>query len=184
MDASTATLVQLLGSAGVGGVLTLAGVYFTNRSSGKQLEIRIAHESSKIQENLLRERGEELYELVDIWLSGIGNNYLSLMFVMQGKLTYNEHYDNVIKFGKGRELNFGRIKMLVDVYFPSVEGVYDKALNARSRLNDIDTQHRRAYDQGDTDGERFLRPYVSAQENLEAAGELLKNEVAQVIRSI
>jgi hypothetical protein len=171
-------------SAAMGGVVALTSVYFTNRSNTKRLQLQLDREERRRNAETRRERGEELYMLTEAWLTGLAANYLTLLSVMRGNLTYNQHLDIVIEDGKARSVNFARIALLIDIYFPTTRKAYDQVLSARASLNKIAGAHKHAYKQGDIDGERFVGPFVQAQKAVEASGEVYKQQILESIRAI
>jgi hypothetical protein len=178
------TLITALLAAALGGGIALLTSYLTNRANLSRLKMELDHQSHQRKSELLRERGEELYELVDKWLKGLFGFYLNRSFVMQGKISLDQSLDLEIQARKERTDNFGRIEMLIDVYFPTVRAQYDAVIAGRSELNNVGTAHRRAYDQGEIDAPRFLAPYVQAQKVIEEAGEVLKKRIIEGIRTI
>jgi hypothetical protein len=147
--------------------------------------MQLDHESVQRKTELLRSRGEELYELTDKWLNSFFGYSLRRSAVMQGKLTYNQCLDmDINEGGKASSFNFGRIEMLVDVYFPNVRHAYDKMMAGRTEINKVELAYRRAYENGDHDGTRFLKPYVQCQKTVEEAGEVLKANLLESIRAI
>jgi hypothetical protein len=178
------TLLTGLSSAAIGGALALLSVFLTNRSNTTRLKVQLDHEFQQRKSELLRNRGEELYELSDKWLQMLAGYYLRRCFVMQGKFTYNDCLDLDIKDGKEKSGNFGRIAMLIDVYFPSTRPAYDKIIESRTELNKIEGSYKRAYENGDVDGASFLTPYVKCQHSIEQAGENFKILVLEAIRSL
>ncbi len=76
------TMVTALASAGVGAAVALLGVFLTNRSNTARLKIQLEHESRQRNTQLLRSRGEELYELSDKWLNKLAGYYLRRISVM------------------------------------------------------------------------------------------------------
>lgn len=184
MAAENLTLVTALLAAALGGGIALLGSFLTNRSNVARLKMEHSHQAHHRKSELLRERGEELYELTDKWLKLFAGYYLGRAAVMQGKLTFNQCLDLEIKAGKERTDNFGRIEMLIDVYFLVVRGQYDVLIGAREELNKVASAHKRAYESGDIDGTRFLGPYVRAQRSIEEAGESMKKRIIEGIQSI
>ena len=178
------TMVTALASAAVGAAVALLGVFLTNRSNTARLKIQLEHESRQRNTQLLRSHGEELYELSDKWLNKLAGYYLRRISVMQCKLTYNQCLDLDIQEGKEESGNFGRIAMLIDVYFPATRPEYDKIIAARNELNKIGAAHKRAYESGDVDGARFVTPYIQCQHSIEQAGENFKMLVLEHIRAI
>lgn len=169
--------VGLLGVV-VGAVISIFGVWLTNRSSIKQLNIQLEHEKSVKANALKREKLEELYVLVDKWLGGIFGHYLKLTLVMRGEIDYNQYLDQVIVEGKENTVDFSRLGMIVDIYGHELQPSYHKIMEARSELNKISAEHKRAYKSGDLDGRKYVEPYTDAQMKLEELTELFKKEIA------
>lgn len=184
MAGQYATMVIALSSAVVGGTVALLGVFLTNRSNTTRLKMQLEHESLQRGAELLRSRGEELYELADKWLNMLAGNYLRVSAVMQGRLTYNQCYELAIQEGKENSFNFGRIEMLIDVYFASTRSAYDKIIDGRTELNKIETEYKRSYKGGDIDGSIFLASYVKCQHSIEKTGETFKMQVRECIRAL
>jgi hypothetical protein len=121
------TLITALTSTTLGGVLTLVSVLLANRSSTARLNLQLDYEATQRKAQILRERGEELYVLTERWLNGlVAGYYLRRKSVMQGKLTYNECLDLEIADGKDNPVNFSRMELLIDVYFPSTREAYNR----------------------------------------------------------
>ena len=55
------------GSALLTGLFAVLGVWISNRSSLRQLEVRLQHEADRDAREALRQRLEELYALVGRW---------------------------------------------------------------------------------------------------------------------
>ncbi len=167
----------------LGGALALGGVYLNNKWTSQRLTQQFSHERSTKKSELLRERGEELYMLFDQWLIGLANYYLNISAVMQGKITYNDHYD-LMKQNVSKEFNYGRIEMLIDVYFSSIRPAYDAVILARTNLNKIATNHKHSYERGCVDGAEYLSPFVGAQKSIEKLGDDAKRQIIEAIRAI
>jgi hypothetical protein len=178
------TLITALASAAVGGAVALVGVYFTNRGNTARLNAQLDHEVRRRREELLRTRGEELYELIDKWLHGLFGHYLSKAFVMQGKLTYDQALDLDLKNGKSSSGNFGRIEMLIDVYFPTLRQQYNLVISHREATNKHVIAHKLSYEKGQVDGTKFLQPFNTDQLALENAAEKLKAMIIEQVRAV
>jgi hypothetical protein len=178
------TLITALASAITGGALTLMSVMLTNHSSTNRLKLQFGHETAQRRAEVLRERGEELYVLSEQWLNGLTGYYLRKTSVMQGKLTYNQCLDLEIADGKENPVNFSRIELLIDVYFPSARPDYEQITKGRDTLNLIAAEHKRAYATGDIDGTPYRRPFQQAMEAIHAAAPAFKNRLLESIRAI
>lgn len=170
--------VGLLGVV-VGATISIFGVWLTNWSSIKQLKIQLEHEKTTNADSLKREKLEELYVLVDKWLNGILGHHLKLTLVMRGEIDYNQYLDQVIEDGKENTVDFIRLGMIVDIYGHELQSSYKKIMDAREELNKVSAAHKRAYMNGDIDGEKYLKPYTDAQEKLEQLTESFKKEIAE-----
>ncbi len=168
----------------IGASLSLVGVKLSNNSSIERLQLQLQHEKEIRSSALQRERLEELYVLLGSWLSLIFNNSFSQAMVMQGKLTFNQHLDQVIEGGKDAKYNFNRLEMIVDIYASNLNESYQAILTAREELNKIATDHKLEYEAGNLDGEKFIKPYVAAQVKIEELVEKLKREVANYAKKI
>ena len=177
-------LITAISSSLAGGIIALAGVLLNNRSSTARLKAQFDHDDALRKAQVLRERGEELYVLIAKWLNTFAGHYLGVAAVMQGKLTYNQCLDLDIETLSNKSLEFSRIELLVDIYYPSTRKAYDEVMAGRSNVNEIEIAHKRAYGRGDIEGQRFLRSYVDAQKAIEAAGRVFKEELTKAIRAI
>jgi len=167
----------LLGVA-IGSALSLFGTWLNSKSNLNQLRIRLRHQQQANETELLKSRLEELYTLVGAWANFMAGKYLSVAMVMQGKLTYNQHYDLYIKDKNVPSYDFNRIEMIIDIYGDDLQEAYEKVIEARSKLTRIESEFKRAYEGGDIDGERFLKEYLQAQHEIEERGRLLKDAIA------
>lgn len=163
----------------VGAVISIFGVWLTNRSSIRQLKIQQEHEKAIKADALKREKLEELYILVDKWLSGIFGHYLKLTLVMRGEIDYNQYLDQVIEQGKNKSIDFSRLGMIVDIYGNELQPSYKEIMKSRDELNIIEAEHKRAYKAGDLDGRKYLKPYTDAQNKLCELTESFKKKIAE-----
>lgn len=164
-------------------IVAFTGVYFTNKANNERLRLQLEYEKEIKKKELTRDRAEELYELVDVWLQGMFVNYLNLSFVMEGKFDYNQYLDQIIEHGNKSEHNFTRLQMIIKVYFQELLPTYNDLIEIRSELNNISTEHKRAYERGGFDGQEFLKPYASLQFKFEKTGGRLKDEIAECAKS-
>jgi len=105
-------------------------------------------------------------------------------YTVQGKLDYNQCLDLGIEDGKALAHNFGRIKMLIDVYFPDARAAYDETIKCRDDLNKVAIAHKHAYECGQTDGQGFPERFLETQYAIETNGDRLKETVLQIVRAL
>jgi hypothetical protein len=175
MPNDSAALVSSLISGLIGVFGALGGVYLNNRK-----------QSSQRNTELRRDRGEELYSTVVEWLDGLFHFSIRRCGVMRGEITYNECIDQDIEWAKSKKTApiIMRFEMLIDVYFPSTRAAYDRVVQMRSNLNEIESNFKRTYMNGYTNGSTFLGPYLDAQRQIEEAGKELLKQVIVEIRKI
>ncbi len=163
----------------VGSLISILGTWLTNRASLNQLQTQLKHERDSKEQDLHRERLEELYTLVSSWLNVMASYYLSLSRVMQGKISYNNHLDLFIKNQDQPKYDFNRLEMIMDVYAHQLKPQYQKIIDARAELNEIERLHKLGYSEGDINGAKYLKPYTQAQLKIEKLGEELKTLIAE-----
>ena len=171
----SAALVSSLISGLIGVFGALGGVYLNNRI-----------QSLRQNTELRRDRGEELYSTVVEWLEGLFHYSLRRYGVMKGEITYNECLEQDIEWGKNKKTApiIMRFEMLIDVYFPATRIAYDKVVQLRSKLNQIEAEFKRLYENGDTDGLAFMKPYLDTERQIGVAGEALRKQVIEEFRKI
>ena len=117
MTSELFTSVLAWGGAVVTGVFTLMGVLLANRSSLRQLEVRLSHETERERREVLRKRLEELYSLVSQWTDQVVIHFSTYRRVMDGDLTYNEALD--ITTNLNSRVDASRLFALAELYFPT-----------------------------------------------------------------
>lgn len=182
MNVAAEAWAGLIGVA-IGSVLSIIGIWITNRANLRHLQVQLQHEQDDRLSRISRDRLEELYTLVGAWLNLIAGKYLSVSMVMQGKLSYNDHYDLFIKGGEQSNYDFNRIEMIIDVYGSNLQEVYSVVIKSRSELNEIERRFKKDYELGRTNGEKYLTPYVSKQYEIEKNGRELKAAIAEQTKS-
>lgn len=168
-----ATFTTLL-AALLGGCLTIAG---------SALQRRNDHRVRK--EQLLRERGEELYEITIRWINDLSSYAIRRMGVLQGKLTYNQCLDMDIAAGAKTDQRRVRIELLIDVYFPSARDYYDRLIASRGKLHEIEAPFKARYElDGPFVALDELHVYVKRAEELDEAGKSLLKEIKNCVRKV
>jgi hypothetical protein len=167
----------------VGGLVALLGVGLTNKGNTERLRQQLRHDAAHAHARLARERGEELYQHTDKWLLHLASGYLAWLRVMQGKLTYGQAQQLELERGLGTH-DFGRIEVLVDIYFPSARQSYDTMIGVRGQLNATLTAYQHECESSRNDGRPFTGRYIECQEMIEAAGRQFKAAIIEGIRSL
>jgi len=155
-------LTTLAGAAGA-----LLGVWLTNKNAEKRQVLQLGYEARNIQRQLVRERGEELYEQATYWTRAIQNMHHNTFRVMHGQLTWEQADELNVSEMKNLEgkYSFTRLKMIIDIYFCPLRAELEKVKDARDALNRNETifrkstkaEHRSLVDKHDTLSKQFTQ---------------------------
>tara|TARA_B100000029_G_scaffold57889_1_gene52273 strand:- start:593 stop:1123 length:531 start_codon:yes stop_codon:yes gene_type:complete len=162
----------------------LSAVFLTNYQNIKRLEKEHELRSKNDKQKLLTERGEELYELLDKWLDEFTYDYLRLNLLLKNEITYDQYHERVISEGSKGIPNFGRIEILVYLYFPDILDNYNKLLTIRKERNRVVFSHKRNYNNRNMDGTKFIKPLEKLHLDLDKAGENLKEKIVEAVKSL
>jgi hypothetical protein len=120
---------------------------------------------------------EELYLLFKNWASNIEIIYINHTRAMKGDISYQAMLDMEIERFDKNALNFNRLVMLIDLYFPKIKPAYERVIDARTKSNQFMLEYGNQCAAGNTDGENFLAPFLDAQNKF-------SQEVKRVIKII
>lgn len=133
------------GGSVVTGLFTLLGVWFANRSSLKQLTVKLQHESDRESREALRVRLEELYSLVDRWADQVVMHHATYRKVMDGEMSYSDALDITINHKPVVDAN--RMFTLAELYFPSAHGSLQEIKALRDEASSIQEKFKHLYKQ-------------------------------------
>ena len=184
-DQLVSSIPQLL-SAVVGGCIVFVASWATNKVSIQRSREQFDSERRQTKDSDRRNKGEELYVLIQYWMNGLTANYMNFNSVMQGKLTYDQALDLGIEAGNklAEKFNPARMELLLDAYFPSCRSSYDEMLALRDELNKVHTQFKWSYERGENRGHELLPMYVAIQKRMEKKIAVLQGELLKEIRKI
>ncbi len=140
-------------------MLMLIGVWLTNNSNNQRLKIQLEHERRIRDEELTRDRLEELYVLSNKYLGTLVSHYLPFRMVMKGEITFNQALDMTIENCSRNDYEPHRVTMLINMYFPEIKPEFDQLMEIRGKLNSIIDGYKEQYKLGDTDGSRWLEVF-------------------------
>lgn len=164
------------GGSVVTGVFTLLGVWFANRSSLKQLTVKLAHDNDKEAREVERSRLEELYSLIGRWANEVVMHHLMYRRVMEGDLTYNQALDLTIKSGVVVDAN--RMFTVAELYFPSAHDALQKLKKLRDDAASIQTDFKESYKLGQTTSADHARLLTSVLEKFNAATDAYQKAIS------
>ncbi|CUJ61265.1 hypothetical protein HMPREF3069_20425 [Achromobacter xylosoxidans] len=156
--------------AAVGGALTMLATHMNNRSTAARESERLKAEQTKYRADLIRSRGEELYEAFDRWASNIRNYYLVQSVWIDGGMTTTDalsYMDSHVP----NDQTVPRMTVCITAYFPSAERPFLDLLRTRGQLAFHLTNSKRSMEAG-----------VSPHSELVAATELIKDGIRELDR--
>ena len=147
-------------------------------------DLLIESKKNKIKNiELKRERLEELYIDFSKWSNYIYSDYITLLSVMDNKLTYNQYLD--LKLERKNDFDAQKIDMIIEVYINSIIPTYTLLREKLESLNMIQNEYKKDYElygQHDTKEvykngiTAFLKDFTEVVDNL-------KKEIALEIRN-
>jgi hypothetical protein len=178
------TTLSNLSSAITGAAGALVGVWLTNRANDHRARTQSKSDLSREQRALVRERGEELYQHADRWQSNLRANSFTWLGVMQGRYSANDALDMEINQNRERKYDFGRIEMLVDVYFPDSRKALDAVMSGRDLRSKLLSNFKNAYKSGEAGDPDFAAGFIESMHDLERVCEDFKKAVVEEIRKM
>ncbi|WP_461534566.1 hypothetical protein [Spongorhabdus nitratireducens] len=173
----TAIVTALLTS-----MLTFFGVAYTNHSNNKRLKIQLEHERKLKQDDIIRERLEELYVESKKYMSATVMYFFPYLKVMEGELTFNQALDTTLE--KKREHNHERVFLIMDMYFPELRQTFTEVEAQRDVAHDILHRYKVRYKTGQIDGAEFIPDFQDALELLTVKTSQFERHVSSLSRQI
>ena len=96
---------------------------------------------------------------------------------MEGKYSFNDYLDMIIDKKQNPNVEFARVEMMVDVYFPTIRPAYDELCACREDINETISTYKQQYKSGIIDGHSYIPKIHMAQLRLARAAEVLKNSI-------
>lgn len=155
------------GGSVVTGIFTLLGVWLANRSSLKQLTVKLAHEADREHKEAIRSCLEELYTSIEGWAGHLVIHHITYRKVMEGDLTYNQALDVTLKSEK--TLDAKRIFTLADLYFPTAQKALQELKELRDQAAAIQGSFKEAYKQNGATSEQHARAITEVLERFNVA---------------
>ncbi len=157
--------------------VTLLGVYLTNRGNTQRLKLQLELEREIKEREFIRERLEELYILMEHWVSGLITLYLPYLSATSGKLPLNKVLEMNIENMDKSKSDFKRLQMIMDLYFPDVKPAFNRLLEERDKANKLLRAFENEY-KGENAGEsEYLTPFMNAYSMVGKEAELVKERI-------
>ena len=172
-----------VGAAAVTALSTIAGVRLANRAAEMQLQLRLTHQDTKDQEEALRFRLEELYQLVSTWAGEVVLYYITFRKVMDGELTYNQALD--VTNGKNN-LDAARLFTLAELYFPISHDALSDIKSDRDELAKTLNLYKNKYKEfgPEADDENFAKLLTAKLLEFNSAVDRYQESLARHVREM
>lgn len=136
----TAFLTGLVGTGSA-----LGGAYLNNKFSMERLTIELHHSSREREKEFKRERLEELYSLVNKWLHNMFLVHTHIANAINGQMTIDEADKAAIDSPQLEKIDFSRIHMLINMYFPQLDVQFSELLSKRDEISEIRLEHKKMH---------------------------------------
>ncbi len=164
------------------GVFTLFGVWLANRSSLKQLTIKLDYESKKEVREVERVRLEELYSLTSNWAKLFVIHHTRYRKVMKGELTYNEALD--LELANSSTIDANRMFTLAELYFPSAHEALQDLNQLLNEASSIQNSFKKIYKEGQSTSEKHAKGLTEVLLRFNTAVEIYKKLLAAYAKSV
>jgi len=171
-----------IGVAIVTGAFTILGVYLASRASNSQLNVKLNHEDKREQTKALRERLEELYQLVEKWAGTFISHHVTYRKVMEGTLTYNQALDLTIE--RKKDYDAARMFTLAELYFPDCHEKFEEIKSLREVASDIQFDFRELYHNTGEGSEKHAKGITDALELFNTAVDQYKKQLSEYVRKV
>lgn len=131
------------GGSVVTGIFTLLGAWLANRSSLKQLTVKLENDAEGERREALRVRLEELYSLVGLWADEAVIYHTTYRKVMDGEITYNQALDLTIN--NERKVDANRMFTLAELYFPAAHNALGELKKLRDEASSVQSSFKAGY---------------------------------------
>ena len=128
-------IIMGLSASVLTGVVALLAVYLTNQGNRKIMALQIYHERCKEEQNLTREKLEELYILASHYCDILFAYRIPYVNSMKGEITYEKARNIAIKSLESAEKDYHRLDMLVKIYFEVLHEDYNKLIQVRDEVD-------------------------------------------------
>jgi hypothetical protein len=153
--------------AATGAIAALIGVWLTNAGNDNRARSQAKADLDRERRDILRERGGELYQQAYGWATRLRSSTLIWHGAMVGQYGVNEALDMEIAELRDRKFDYGRIEMLVDVYFPDAREKLDSLLRHRDERSRCINAFKRSYKAGDSDGSTLAGQLMNSADSFE-----------------
>jgi hypothetical protein len=129
--------------------------------------------------NLEESRLEELFILFKKWALKHDLVYINHARAMKGDIDYQVMLDMEIERCYKNPFDFNRLEMLINLYFPNIKAVYERLIETRTKANKFMLEYGNQYVKGNTDGRKFLAPFLDAQKEFSQEAERVIKLIAE-----
>lgn len=171
-----------LGAAAITGVSTVIGVLLANRAAQAQLSLRLNSDEEKARKAALRERLEELYQLIDQWAGSFVVHHVTLRRVMEGQLSYNQALD--LQINRGTEVSSARMFTLAELYFSKCHSLFAEIKQCREEASGIQSEFKELHRHSGCTSGKHAAELTETLEHFNRAIMIYKKQLAEYAREV
>jgi hypothetical protein len=177
MNSYTAVIVALLS-----GCFALLGVLVSNRLNRQQVQTRLRSEREIQKEEIIRERLEELYVLVDKWAGAAIIHHTTLRKVMNGEIDYNQALE--IELDQKHDFDAHRMFMLAELYFTDCHCLLPELKKTRDEASQIQQNYKQLYKTNGLPSKEYSKQITTALTKFNTSVDTYKQSLAEYARTI
>ncbi|WP_091358198.1 hypothetical protein [Amphritea atlantica] len=184
MKSIPATAWSALATAIVTSGIAYIGVSYTNRENMRRLTAQHEHDRRLRQDEIERERAEELYVSIKKFCSRMISDHFPYLRVMKGQFEYEKALDMTLESSEKRDYDPERIHMIADMYFPELSVHIKDIVEENGKVLDVREVFKHKYQSGITQDEEMASLYLEKIENLIISARDLEKKVISVVKNV
>ncbi|SEQ67759.1 hypothetical protein SAMN03080615_02328 [Amphritea atlantica] len=150
----------------------------------RRLTAQHEHDRRLRQDEIERERAEELYVSIKKFCSRMISDHFPYLRVMKGQFEYEKALDMTLESSEKRDYDPERIHMIADMYFPELSVHIKDIVEENGKVLDVREVFKHKYQSGITQDEEMASLYLEKIENLIISARDLEKKVISVVKNV
>ena len=180
-ESNISPYIVIVASA-VTGIFTLLGVLLANKSSQKQLAMKLDNENDRQKKMIRMDRLEELYTSVEKWAGAMVIHHTALRKVMDGQLTYNQVLD--LQIERNHDFDAQRMFMLAELYFSKCHSELKEIKKNQEQAEALQSDFKEFYNQSGSTSRKHSDMLTDILTNFNYSINNYKNALAKYINEV
>ena len=155
----------------------LLGVFISNRSQERRLEIQFEFEQEAKELRLRKEKLEEMFILFQKWETDISTTYLSFNGVYRGETSFSDAQALSSDCAMQEKGDYQRFQAILNLYFPELADSFLGVMEKRKRVMDFCSHHA-------SPSNETLDSFYKTQEEFESQTADFRSEMAKYAKRL